>query len=201
MKISAGQVKTLREKTGSGIMECKQALADSSGDIEKATDYLRKKGLTKLGKRAAREAHEGIVESYIHAGGKIGVLVEVNCETDFVARNQEFRQFVHDIAMQIAAANPSFVSRKDVPKEIIEKEKEIYKDLPQNEGKPQNIVEKIAEGKLEKFFENICLLEQQFIKDPDKKITELLDELAGKIDEKINIRRFERYQLGENGKD
>lgn len=200
MKISAGEVKALREKTGAGIMECKQALTDSSGDIGKAIDYLRKKGLTKLGKRAAREAREGIIDSYIHAGGKIGVIVEVNCETDFVARNKEFKGFTHDIAMQIAATNPSFISREDVPEEVIKKEKEIYKELPQNKGKPQNIIEKIAEGKLEKFFESNCLLEQNFIKDPDKKIADLLGELAGKIGEKIGIRRFERYQLGENGK-
>lgn len=200
MKISAEQVKTLREKTGAGIMECKQALAESSGDTNKAAEYLRKKGLVKLGKRAAREAKEGIVDSYIHAGGKIGVLIEVNCETDFVARNSEFKQFAHDIAMQIAAASPLFISRKDVPKEIVEKEKEIYKELPRSEGKPENIVERIAEGKLEKFYENICLLEQPFIKEPNKKIADLLGELASKIGEKIDIRRFTRYQLGESEK-
>lgn len=198
MAVSAEQVKELRERTGAGIMECKQALQENAGDLEKAIDYLRKKGLSKLEKRSAREAKEGMIEAYIHSGGRIGVIVEINCETDFVARSDEFRNFAHDVAMQIAAASPLFISRDDVPEQVIEREKDIYRELPGNENKPKEIIDKIAEGKLGKFFENICLLEQTFIKDSDKKISDLLGELAGKIGENINIRRFERFQLGES---
>lgn len=198
MAVSAEQVKELRERTGAGIMECKQALQENAGDLEKAIDYLRKKGLSKLEKRSSREAKEGMIEAYIHSGGRIGVIVEINCETDFVARSDEFRNFAHDVAMQIAAASPLFISRDDVPEQVIEREKDIYRELPGNENKPKEIIDKIAEGKLGKFFESICLLEQTFIKDSDKKISDLLGELAGKIGENINIRRFERFQLGES---
>lgn len=198
MAVSAEQVKELRERTGAGIMECKQALQENAGDLEKSIDYLRKKGLSKLEKRSSREAKEGMIEAYIHSGGRIGVIVEINCETDFVARSDEFRNFAHDVAMQIAAASPLFISRDDVPEQVIEREKDIYRELPGNENKPKEIIDKIAEGKLGKFFENICLLEQTFIKDSDKKISDLLGELAGKIGENINIRRFERFQLGES---
>lgn len=197
MAVSAEQVKELRERTGSGIMECKQALQET-GDLDKAIDFLRKKGLTKLEKRSTRAAKEGVIEAYIHSGGRIGVLVEVNCETDFVARSKDFKEFCHDVAMQVAAASPLFISRDDVPEQVIEKEKEIYREQPRKDGKPEEIVEKIAEGKLGKFFANICLLEQVFIKDGDKKISDLLGELASKIGENVTIRRFTRFQLGES---
>jgi elongation factor Ts len=197
LSISPVQIKELRELTGAGIMECKKALKDAGENTEKAIELLRKKGLAQLEKRSLREAKEGLIESYIHSGGRIGVLVEINCETDFVSRNREFKEFAHDVAMQIAASNPSYVSREDVPEEVIKKEKEIYKETAKAEGKPEQIVEKIAEGKLEKFFSSLCLLEQPFIKDPDRTMKGLLGELAGKIGENISIRRFTRYQLGE----
>lgn len=197
MSISAAQIKELRELTSAGIMECKKALKDADGNTDKAIELLRKKGLAQLEKKSLREAKEGLIECYAHAGGRIGVIVEINCETDFVARNQDFKDFAHDIAMQIAASNPLYVSREDVPEDVIEKEKEIYREASKAEGKPDNIVEKIAEGKLTKFYSSVCLTEQPFIKDPDKTVKDLMGELVGKIGENVSVKRFARYQLGE----
>jgi elongation factor Ts len=196
MEISASIIKELRERTGAGFMECKEALKEANGDIEKAVEILRKKGALKAEKKAKREAREGLIGAYIHAGGKIGVLVEVNCETDFVARTDEFQQLVKDIAMQIAAMSPEYVSREDVPPEVIEKEKEIYREEALRSGKPERVVEKIVEGKLEKFFEEKCLLEQPFIKDESKKVKDIVTEVIAKLGENIKIARFVRYQVG-----
>ncbi|WAM34585.1 translation elongation factor Ts [Caldicellulosiruptor morganii] len=195
--ISAEMVKELREKTGAGMMDCKKALEDANGDMEKAIELLRERGLAKAAKKASRVAAEGIVESYIHGNGRIGVLVEINCETDFVARNEEFRQFAKDIAMQIAAANPKYVSREEIPQDVIEKERAILRQQALNEGKPEHVVDKIVEGRLEKFFEEVCLLEQPWIKNPDMKIKDLLTEKIAKIGENIVIRRFARFERGE----
>ncbi|ADQ05106.1 translation elongation factor Ts [Caldicellulosiruptor owensensis OL] len=195
--ITAEMVKELREKTGAGMMDCKKALEDAGGDMDKAIELLRERGFAKAAKKASRVAAEGIVESYIHGNGRIGVLVEINCETDFVARNEEFRQFAKDIAMQIAAANPKYVSREEVPPEVIEKEKAILRQQALNEGKPENVVDRIVEGRLEKFFEEVCLLEQPWIKNPDMKIKDLLTEKIAKIGENIVIRRFARFERGE----
>ncbi len=197
MDISADAVKKLREKTGVGLMDCKEALKQSNGDIEKAMDYLREKGLAKLQKRMGKVASEGSIVSYIHTGGKIGAMVEVNCETDFVAKTQEFQEFAKDIAMQITASNPLFVKREDVPRDVAEKEKEIYKKQALESGKPEKILDKIADGKMEKFFQEICLVEQAYIKNPDITVKELLEELVVKMGEKILINRFVRFQLGE----
>jgi elongation factor Ts len=201
MEISAGTVKDLREKTGAGMMDCKKALVETSGDFDKAVEYLRKKGLAAAAKKADRVAKEGLVSSYIHAGGKIGVLVEVNCETDFVARNEQFQGFVRDVAMHIAAANPSFVRPEEVPVSLLEKEKEIFlaqlKQDPKNANKPPQVLEKIIEGKLKKYVDEVCLLNQAFVKDPDKTITQLMTELVAKIGENISVRRFARFNLGE----
>lgn len=197
MAVSASAVKELRERTGAGMLDCKKALDETGGDIDKAIALLREKGLAAAANKAGRIATEGVVESYIHAGGRIGVLVEVNCETDFVAKTDQFREFARDIAMQIAAANPKFVRREEVPSDEIEKEKEILKNQALNEGKPEKIVEKMVEGRISKYYEEYCLLEQSFIKDPDKTISELLNEKISKIGENISIRRFVRYELGE----
>jgi len=197
MEITAQAVRDLREKTGGGIMDCKKALTESNGDFEKAVDVLRKKGLAAAAKKASRLASEGLVHSYIHAGGKIGVLIEVNCETDFVAKTPEFHEFVKDLAMQVTAANPLYIKREEVPAELIEKEKEIYKAQALATGKPEKVVEKIAEGKLEKYFNEICLLEQHYIKNPDVTINQLVAEKIAKIGENISVRRFARYQVGE----
>lgn len=197
MAITAAMVKELREKTGAGMLDCKKALEEAGGDMAKASDILREKGLAAAAKKAGRAATEGLVESYIHGGGRIGVLVEVNCETDFVAKTDQFKEFVRDVAMQIAAANPSYVRREDVPQEALDKEREILKAQALNEGKPPHIVEKMVEGRLSKFYEEVCLMEQAFIKDPDKKISELLNEKIAQIGENISIRRFVRYELGE----
>ncbi len=197
MTISAAQVKDLREKTGAGMMDCKKALSEAGGNMEKAIELLREKGLAAAAKKAGRIAAEGVVESYIHMGGKIGVLVEINCETDFVAKTDDFKEFARDIAMQIAAYNPQFVSRDEVPVEEIEKEKEIYKQQAINEGKPEHIAEKMVEGRIKNYYKEVCLLEQVFIKDGDKSVEVLLNEKVAKIGEKISIRRFTRYQLGE----
>lgn len=197
MEITTEMVKALREKTGCGMMDCKVALTEAKGDFEQAIDILRKKGLAAAARRAGRIAAEGIVDSYIHIGGKIGVLVEVNCESDFVARNIEFQAFVKDICMQIAASNPQFISREDVPDGIIQHEKDILTAQTQAEGKPEKAVEKIVAGRLEKFYSEICLLDQPFIKDPKITIKDLLAGLVAKIGENIVIRRFVRYQLGE----
>lgn len=201
MEISSGLVKELREKTGAGMMDCKKALVESSGDFEKAVEYLRKKGLSAAAKKAGRTASQGMVSSYIHGGGKIGVLVEINCETDFVARNEQFQGFVRDVAMHIAAANPQYVKQEEVPGSIIEKEKEIFlaqlKQDPKNSNKPPQVLEKIIEGKVKKFFDETCLVNQAFVKDPDKTIGQLTTEMVAKIGENINIRRFVRFTLGE----
>lgn len=197
MSISVDQIKELRALTGAGMMDCKKALAEAKGDLTEATKILRKKGLAGLKEKSSRATKEGIIDSYIHGEGKIGVLVEVNCETDFVARNDDFRQFVHDIAMQIAAANPFYVSREEVPKERIDSEKEIYRTQAIAEGKSEKIAEKIVEGKLEKFYQAICLLEQAFIKNPDITIEGYLGDIACKLGENIVINRFIRFQLGE----
>ncbi|MEK6755352.1 MAG: translation elongation factor Ts [Bacteroidota bacterium] len=196
--ISSELVKSLREKTGAGMMDCKRALQESNGNIEQAIEYLRKKGAAVAAKRADRVANQGVVEAYIHAGGRIGAMVELNCETDFVAKTPEFKQLAHDIAMQIAAMNPEYISKEDVDKETLEKELEIYKSQAMNEGKPAQVAEKIAQGRLEKFYQEMCLLEQSFIKDSGKTIKDLLTEATGRVGEKIGIRRFQRYHLGED---
>jgi elongation factor Ts len=196
----AGQstlVKELREKTGAGILDCQKALQESANNIDKAIDYLRQKGLAAAQKKAGRETNEGTISAYIHSGNRIGVLVEVNCETDFVARNEEFQTFVKDLALQIAASNPSFVKREDVPSELIEKEKMIYLAQAKEMGKPEPAWPKIVEGKLEKFYQESCLLEQAFIKDPGVSIKDLVAQKIAKIGENICIRRFTRYQLGQ----
>ncbi|MBW7453769.1 translation elongation factor Ts [Paenibacillus sepulcri] len=197
MAVNASAVKELREKTGAGMLDCKKALEEANGDISKAIDLLREKGLSAAANKAGRIATEGVVESYIHAGGRIGVLVEINCETDFVGKTDQFREFARDIAMQIAAANPKFVSREEVSQEELDKEREILKAQALNEGKPANIVEKMVEGRIGKYYEEFCLLEQPFIKDPDKTISALLNEKISTIGENITIRRFVRYELGE----
>lgn len=195
--ISSDTVKDLREKTGAGIMDCKRALADSGGDLEKAVDLLRQKGLSAAAKKASRETKEGLVSSYIHGGGKIGVLVEVNCETDFVARNSEFQELVKDIAMQIAASNPSYVRREDVPADVLERERNIYRIQARESGKPDHVLDKIVEGKVDKFYIESCLLEQSFIKDPSVTIKDMVQQKIAKIGENISVKRFTRYQLGE----
>ncbi|WP_278308208.1 translation elongation factor Ts [Carboxydocella sp. ULO1] len=195
--ISAQAVKELRERTGAGMMDCKKALQETNGDMEKAVEYLREKGLAAAAKKAGRIAAEGIVTSYIHAGGRVGVLVEINCETDFVAKTEEFQQLGKDIAMQIAASKPQYVRREEVPADVIEKEKQILRAQALNEGKPENIVEKMVEGRIEKFYKEVCLLEQPFVKNPDITIEQLIKEKIAKIGENINVRRFVRYEMGE----
>ncbi len=193
-------IKQLREKTGAGMMACKNALKEASGDVKKALEILRKKGLSMAQKRLTRTAKEGLVQSYVHTGGKIGVLVEVNCETDFVARNEEFKSFAKDIAMQIAAAHPIYIRREDVPEDVINKEKEIVTaqiSIAGGKEKPPQVIEKIVTGKLDKFYEESCLLEQPFIKDQNIRIKDLLTDLVAKIGENISIRRFMRYQVGQ----
>ena len=197
MEITVEMVKALREKTGCGMMDCKTALTEAKGDAEKANDILRKKGLAAAARRAGRVAAQGLIDSYIHIGGKIGVLVEVNCESDFVARNIEFKAFVKDIAMQVTASNPQYVSRDDVPDGIIQHERDILETQAEQEGKPEKAIEKIIQGRLEKFYSEICLLDQPYIKDPKIPIKDLLAGLVAKIGENIVIRRFVRYQLGE----
>ena len=197
MEITASMVKELREKTSAGMMDCKKALSEANGDMDKAADILREKGIASAAKKAGRIAAEGIVESYIHGNGRIGVLLEINCETDFVANTDQFRAFVRDVAMHIAASNPKYLTREEVDQSEIEKEREILKQQALNEGKPEKIVEKMVEGRIEKFYKEICLLEQPFIKDPDKSIEALLKEQIVKIGENINIRRFVRFELGE----
>ncbi len=197
MQISASQVKELREKTGAGMMDCKKALMECDGDAEKAIKYLREKGIADAAKRAGRAAKEGVVYSYIHPGNRIGVLVEVNCETDFVARNEQFQQFAKDISMHIAASSPRYIQRDEVPESEINAEREVLVNQAKESGKPEKVIDKIVEGRLDKFFGQICLLEQPFIKDPNLSVEDLLKETIGKIGENIVIRRFARYQLGE----
>lgn len=201
MEVSAKLVKELRERTGSGMMDCKKALVETGGDLEKAVDYLREKGLAAAAKRAGRAASEGLVESYIHGAGRIGVLVEVNCETDFVAKTDEFRAFARDVAMQIAAARPEFVGREDVPAEMLERERRVLRAQALNEGKPEKIVDKMVEGRLEKFFRENCLLEQPFIKNPDVAVQDVLKETIARLGENIVINRFARFQLGEGAEE
>ena len=197
--ISAELVKKLRDLTGVGFMECKAALEATQGNLEGALEYLRKKGLADAAKKAHREARDGVVASYIHAGGKIGVLVEVNCETDFVAHTPDFQQLVKDVAMQVAAANPTYVSREGVPAEVLEKEREIYREQMADQKKPAQVLDKIVEGKLEKFFTEACLLDQPFIKDASgkSKVKDLIDQATAKLQERVVVRRFSRFQVGE----
>ena len=201
MEISAGLVKELREKTGAGMMDCKKALAETAGDFEKAIDYLRKKGIASASKKAGRATKEGAITSYIHGEGKVGVLLEVNCETDFVARTEQFKAFVRDVAMHVAAANPQYVRPEEVPAEVLAKEKEIAVAQMQASGKPAAVLEKIAEGKVKKFYEDTCLLHQPFVKDPNKTIEQLVKETIATLGENISVRRFARFALGEGMKD
>ena len=195
--IKASDVKALRDQTGAGMMDCKKALVEAKGDFEKAVEFLREKGISTAEKKSGRIAAEGIVTSYIHGNGRIGVLLEVNIETDFAAKNEDFQQFAKDVAMQVAAMNPQFVNRDEVPANVVEKEKAILKAQALNEGKPEKVVDKIIEGRIDKFFKQICLEEQPFIKDSDKTVQELTTELIAKIGENIKIRRFTRYEMGE----
>jgi elongation factor Ts len=197
MAISAAMVKELRERTGAGMMECKNALTETNGDMEKAIDLLRARGAAKAAKRAEREAKEGAVGSYVHMNGKIGVLVEVNCETDFVARNDAFQALARDLAMHIAAAAPLALTPEEIPADVVERERGVYREQVKQEGKPEKMWDKIVEGKLNKFYKESTLLEQPFVKDPDKTIKELITEVAAKTGEKITVRRFARFKLGE----
>ncbi|MEE2876207.1 MAG: translation elongation factor Ts [Candidatus Neomarinimicrobiota bacterium] len=204
MTIDAQEVKDLRVRTGAGIMDCKEALLESGGDVEQAVDFLRKKGIARAEKKAGRQADQGVVLSYIHPGNRIGVLVEVNCETDFVAKTDDFQGFVKDVAMQIAATNPLSLSRDGMDGSMVEKEKEIFTEQAKDSGKPDNIIEKIVEGRLEKFYQENCLLEQPFIKDGDKSVQDILTEIIATLGENISVSRFSRYEVGEalssNGK-
>ena len=197
MKITAAAVKELREITGAGMMDCKKALVATGGDMQKAIDYLREKGLSAAAKKESRIAAEGIVDSYIHMGGSVGVLVEVNCETDFVAKTDDFKELVHDIALHIAAAAPEYLSREEVPAENVEHEKEVLRAQALNEGKPEKIVDKMVEGRIDKYYKDVCLLEQPFVKDPDVSIQEMITQKVAKIGEKITVRRFARFKMGE----
>jgi len=196
-EISAAVVKELRDKTGAGMMDCKNALKESDGDMEKAVDVLRTKGIARASKKADRAVNEGRIEAYIHPGSKLGVLVEINCETDFVAKTDDFSSFARDVAMQIAASSPSFVKREDVDQNSIDQEMKIYREQAKEQGKPENIIDKIAAGKLDKFYSEICLLEQPFVKDPDKTIENLVAETIAKLGENITISRFARFKIGE----
>ncbi len=194
--ISATMVKELREKSGAGMMDCKSALTECEGDLEKAIDFLRKKGIATAAKRAGRATSEGTVQSYIHMGGKIGVMVEINCETDFVAKTDDFREFAKNIAMHVAATSPVGIVPEDVPQKVVDREREIYKAQVIEMGKPEQMVEKIAEGKLNKFFKESCLMNQQYVKEPDKTVADYLNEVIAKTGEKITIKRFARFQIG-----
>jgi len=195
--VSASAVKELREKTGAPMMDCKNALVESKGDMEKAVDWLRKRGIAVMGKKAGRATKEGSVESYVHAGGKIGVLVEVNCESDFVARTEDFKELIHDIAMHIAATDPKFIRKEDVTPEAYEREREIYRAQAAASGKPPQVVEKMIEGKMGKFYEEVCLLEQPFIKEQNTTVNQLIASKIGKLGENISVRRFVRFKVGE----
>lgn len=197
VNITTEMVKVLRERTQAGMMDCKKALQETGGDIEKAVVYLREKGLAAAAKKAGRVAAEGIVEAYIHGNGRIGVLIEVNCETDFVANTEEFKALVKDLAMQVAASRPEYVRREDVPKAVVESEREIFAAAARAEGKPEQVVSRIAEGRVQKFFEQVCLLEQPFIKDPDQKVQQVINEKIAKLGENISVRRFARFERGE----
>ena len=196
-EITAQMVRELRERTGIGMMDCKKALQETDGDFDSAVDYLRKKGLSAVQKRAGREANEGLVSSYIHPGSRIGVLLEVNCETDFVARTDDFQQFAKDVAMHVAAEQPLAVAREDIDQGVVEHERSIYLEQAKNEGKPDHIAEKIVDGRLEKYFQEACLLEQPFVKNPDQTVNDLITELTAKVGEKVGVRRFACFRLGE----
>jgi elongation factor Ts len=196
-EITSDLVKKLRDKTGAGMMDCKRALEAANGDMEAAIDHLRKKGAATAAKRADRETNQGVVEAYIHAGGRIGVMIELNCETDFVAKTPGFKQLAHDIAMQAAAMNPQYILRENITQATIDKELEIYREQAKNEGKPVEIADKIAQGRLDKFYQEFVLMEQSFIKDSGKTIKDIIDEEIGRVGEKITIKRYVRYQLGE----
>ncbi len=196
MKITSQMVKELRDKTSAGMMDCKKALGETEGDMEKAVDLLRKKGLAVAAKRAGRATSEGVIETYIHAGGKLGVMIELNCETDFVAKTDQFRELARDLGMHIAASNPVSVDREGVPADILAREKDIYVQQALESGKPENIVEKIVSGKVEKYLAEICLLEQKYVKNPDLSIQDLLTDCIGKMGENISIKRFARFQIG-----
>ena len=196
-EITAAMVKELRERTGAGMMDCKKALSETNGDLEKAIDYLREKGLAAAAKKAGRIAAEGVVESYIHMGGRIGVLVEVNCETDFVAKTDAFKELAKDIAMHIAASRPEYVRREEIPEEVLEHERSLYRQIALNEGKPEHIIDKIVEGRIDRFCKEVCLLEQPYVKDPDMTVGELITSMIAKIGENISIRRFARFERGE----
>lgn len=197
MAITANDVKELRERTGAGMMDCKRALTEADGNMDKAIEILREKGLAAAAKKSGRIAAEGLVSSYIHMGGRIGVLLEVNCETDFVAKTDNFKDLVHDVAMQIAATNPLYVSKEEVPADVIEKEKEILRAQALNEGKPEKIVDRMVEGRIEKYYKEVCLLEQPFVKDGDKTVKGMIMEAIASIGENISVRRFVRYEMGE----
>ena len=197
MEVTASLVKELREKTGAGMMDCKKALAETAGDLQKAVDFLRQKGLAAAAKKADRVATDGAIGAYVHAGGKLGVLVEINCETDFVARTAEFQTLLKDIAMQVAATNPRCVRREEISAEEFEREKVIYRQQALESGKPEKVVEMIVQGKMEKFYSEVCLLEQAFVKDPDKKIVDVVNDAIARLGENIQVRRFARYHLGE----
>ncbi len=196
-KITAAMVKELRDQTGSGMMDCKKALAETDGDVEKALDFLRKKGLAKARKRAGRATSEGIIYSYIHAGSKIGVMVEMNCESDFVAKTEDFQEFAKNVAMHIAATDPAGLNPEDISPEVVERERDIYRSQALEQGKPENIVDKIVEGQVQKFYKESCLMSQAYIRDTKKTITEMVTETIGKIGENIQVKRFVRFQLGE----
>jgi elongation factor Ts len=196
-EISAGQVKELRAKTGAGMMDCKKALQDSQGDLDQAVKLLREKGLASAKKRQEKTAEQGIIEAYIHLGNQIGTILEINCETDFVARNTDFKELAHLIALQIAAVNPAYVDRESVPEEVVEAEKDIYRARCQQEGKPEKVWDRIVTGMLDKFFQDVCLLEQPFVKDPSVTVGELITQASAKLGEKIEVERFTRYQVGE----
>jgi len=198
-QITPQMVKELRERTQAGMMDCKRALEETGGDMEKAIAYLRQKGLAAAAKKAGRVAAEGLIEAYVHPGGRVGVLIEVNCETDFVARTEEFRQLARDLAMQVAAARPQYVSRDQVPEAVLQEERRIYRASALNEGKPERVIDKIVEGRLEKFFKEVCLLEQPFIKDPDRTVADLIQEKIAAMGENITVRRFVRFERGEGG--
>ena len=197
MEVNASVVKELREKTGAGFMDCKKALAETGGDLEKAVDYLRQKGLAAAAKKADRLAADGAVGAYVHPGGKIGVLVEINCQTDFVARTTEFQTLLKDMAMQIAAASPRYIRPEEISPDELEKERDIYRRQAVDSGKPEKVIEKIVEGKIERFYSEVCLMEQAFIKDPDRKVADIINDVAFRMGEKIEVRRFARYHLGE----
>lgn len=197
MDISAATVKKLRDKTSAGMMDCKKALIEGEGDMERAEDYLRKKGLARVANRAGRAANQGLIESYIHPGNKIGVLIEINCETDFVARTEDFKQLIKDLAMQVAATNPLAVDREGIEESVIGKEKEIFKAQALDAGKPENIIDKMVEGKLNKFYQEVCLLEQAFVKNTEKTVQDEVNDVSAKTGENVVVRRFARYQLGE----